>query len=364
LYHRFDEDSNMTLAYFLNHMDIPLIARAFQSFIWTPNVLSIEKLDLTFFNSAIGQHMNGKEDNAAFRLLTAVARQNKSSLELISFFTKVFNVCLEKGDLSSLKFIIQTGGVSLDRVSTTNYMTLMVLKKTDTISFLINSGAPVHESSKVLIRYLISENRYEDVKTLLRLVSDKTPQNLEEILRYTWNIVVVEDRTEILRELLQVYHLSPRLDNNMALRISCMRNYAKTAELLFDCGITRDEVEAGVFASLAAVQNSLDVLKCFIDHGVSIKGVSSTLLVEAAKKGNLDMLRVVVENGEADISSVNYDAIRLAKEAGHRDCWEYLVMQAQLSMQQTAFAKTIFRDFLNKTAELSSIPGSSSRVWL
>ncbi len=74
---------------------------------------------------------------------------------------------------------------------------------------------------------------------------------------------------------------------------------------------------------LASKNDSLDVVKLFVDHDINIHAMNRALIV-ASEHGNLEIVKYLVDNG-ADVHAENDRPVKFASRNGHLQVFKFLI---------------------------------------
>jgi hypothetical protein len=260
----------------------------------------------------------------------------------------MFKHAWQTNELEVVKFI--TGEVDVTEFLVGNwYFRLISHNHIEMMSYLLQLGA--HVGSKLPVIQILLQNRhYDAIKCLL----DKNDPELD--LESVWTLASLDGHTKIIQMLLDK-GLSPRTGDWITVRWSIQKSFNEILQLLFDYGMSAEEIEPEMPMFFSIRSGSVKVVECLLRNGVK-----PTCLREAIQLGSLEMVRLLVEHG-ADIADSHYDAIRIAKEMRLLQIHDYLVQKCT-QKHDKAQTKTLFRKFINDSADLQILPGYSNRTWL
>jgi ankyrin repeat protein len=114
-----------------------------------------------------------------------------------------------------------------------------------------------------------------------------------------------------------------------ALSIAAKYGFQEIVEILLDKGCDKDTEDASNFTAIQlAVQNGhTQVVKLLISRGATLNSASTSTLILAAKTGNLEIFKLLLENGckYKFPQSNELRAIHIAAQYGHVSIIEYLL---------------------------------------
>lgn len=96
--------------------------------------------------------------------------------------------------------------------------------------------------------------------------------------------------------------------------------------------VVRKELKKGNFdpndynlADTAALNNRIDILKMLIEAGVNVHAKSEMALRSAARRGHLEIVKLLIEDCGADIHALDDGPLRWAAEIGQYETIKYLI---------------------------------------
>jgi hypothetical protein len=186
-------------------------------------------------------------------------------------------------------------------------------------------------------------------------------------LRTAWTVCTYEGKVDMARLLLTKYNVQPRAEENAGLKWSCRRGYGELLQVLSEAGLQLTDEEKHFYLNLSISNQHVEVACNLLHYHCGPETVhlqQEQALREAARLGALEIVKMLVEVGEADISACHYDAVRLAKDHNHMEVHAYLMDKAREQSNQSNLPKSHYRRFIDETGSSLTLRGTSGRSWL
>ncbi|KAI3658149.1 hypothetical protein MP638_001612 [Amoeboaphelidium occidentale] len=350
----FDRDTMIILHYLFRQSSTPLVNETLKCLLETPNMLNLDDMDVKGSKALYEMaHAQG------IQFLPSLHAQNRL-IKDHPVYAAIFESCVALNDVSIANYLLDHSLVSISSLDPEWYFK----NPTETmIKFMICQGAPIGDlTARPLLHELITKHQVTEAALVLQQFRGEA-----DILAYAWNMAIFNNCPEIIKLLLSKYHVSPRADGYSGFKWAARKGYLQILELILP-HLNKEEISHD-FPIHLLIQSELKdterIIAILIEKGIDVHHLDEIALRKASSLGNLHIVKMLCEQGGADISAVHYEAIRLAKENGHVDVYLYLLQKA--TEQHAAYkciTKTIQRRFINETAAYQFIPGTSKRYWL
>lgn len=210
-------------------------------------------------------------------------------------------------------------------------------EKFEAFRIILKHGVEIQGNINSVIQ-LISSCSYDKRAQLMQMVLDVIKEQLSVTefnlaLACAWNISTYTGSEDIVELLLTLYNIPPGTDENIAARWSCRKGNVSILKLLFKNGLRIDEDEMDLLLHLSIRYGYYEVVSYLIhEKNANIHSQYEFALREASRVGNIGIVKLLVEHG-ADVSAMNYEAVKISKEVGNSQIYDYLKKVAIYTIQ-------------------------------
>lgn len=364
LYSMFDQDYAFSIFYLLRLIKTKKARMILNEIIKTPDSFKLQNIGIQVLIqlSRYSPHtLIVNNENWKLKLISHFLSVNAQNLDSFKpTLISILNASIQMSDEPTIMLLLNY--LTVFDLDTNWYVPLVTKQNQKLFCKLIENGASLIGDETMIIQMIMNEELIECLDSALKYYKNTSTDLYQSAIRTAWATVAFEGNIQIARMLIDHHNVSTRMSDNIALLWACRRNYSELLKLLFENGLTSMDLNDGLPLYLALSRNHIEAVQVLIENGVNIHDQDEAALREAARTGSFSMTQLLVEAG-ADISALNYDAIRIAKQHGHMDVYHYLLNQAEIQ-HGINIPKTIHRQFINQIGELQWIPGSSTRTWL
>ena len=346
----------------------------FQAFLKTPGVITLESLGSRALHTAIGMQQTSSKSLLTERKQQFLSmwlynhREQMDRSEVQHIIKAAFRTAVTYSEIPLIEMLfrnVPAGMAFLNESEVSSWMVRSLCDQSNgaqTVHVLLQHGLSFAREHHLTAVQLLTSHGH--VATLDLLLGGLREKDRETCLASAWSVCTYEGNVDVARLLLCKYRMNPRAEGNAGLRWSSRRGYTAFFALLTEFGLELTS-EEGEFHLYSAIRNQyVDIVRSLLqDHHVSVHTQQQAALREACRIGSLSIVRSLLEHG-AQSGALHFDAIRLAKEHGHREVHELLLAHSEQERKRQGQKTSAYRQFIDTTGVAPQMQGDSQRTWL